>query len=219
MYTTLRAQDGHILNAYVAGNETAKAGIVVLQEIFGVNSHIRDVADFFAAQGYRVIAPALFDRVQNNIELGYTAEDIGKGLEIRSEIAQELVMLDIDAAVRALGQFVNVGVVGYCWGGTLAWLAACQNEKVAAASCWYGGGIVQYANEQSSVPVQMHFGELDKSIPASDVQTIRAAQPGVEIFEYPAVDHGFGCDQRGSYNGEATELARERTLSFFAKHL
>ncbi len=219
MYMTLRAEDGHVLDAYVAGEETARAGIVVIQEIFGVNSHIRDVVDFFAAQGYRVIAPALFDRVQAKVELGYTQKDVQKGLELRSEISQEQVLQDIAAAVQALDKQSSVGVVGYCWGGTLAWLAACQNARVSAASCWYGGGIAQVANEQTAVPVQMHFGERDKSIPASDIELIRKAQPGVEMFVYADVDHGFGCDQRSSYDKAATELARLRTISFFAKHL
>lgn len=219
MYMTLRAQDGHVFDAYVAGAETARAGIVVIQEIFGVNSHIRDVADFFAGQGYRVIAPALFDRVQAKVELGYTPKDIQKGLDLRSEISQEQVLQDIAAAVQALDRQTSVGVVGYCWGGTLAWLAACQIPGVKAASCWYGGGLAQVANEQTTVPVQMHFGELDKSIPASDIELIRRVQPGVEMFVYAGVDHGFGCDQRGSYDKAATELARLRTISFFAKHL
>lgn len=219
MYMTLRAEDGHVFDAYVTGEETARAGIVLIQEIFGVNSHIRDVADFFAAQGYRVIAPALFDRVQAKVELGYAREDIQKGLELRSEISQEQVMMDIAAAVQALEKQSSAGVVGYCWGGTLAWLAACEIAGVNAASCWYGGGLAQVANEQTAVPVQMHFGELDKSIPLSDVEIIRQAQPDAEMFVYPGVDHGFGCDQRGSYNQAATELARQRTLSFFAKHL
>lgn len=219
MYMTLRAQDGHVFDAYVAGEETACAGIVVIQEIFGVNSHIRDVADFFAAQGYRVIAPALFDRVQAKVELGYTQKDVQKGLELRSEIGQEQVLQDIAAAVQALDKQSSVGVVGYCWGGTLAWLAACKIPGVKAASCWYGGGLAQAAHEQTTVPVQMHFGEQDKSIPASDIELIRKAQPGVEMFVYAGVDHGFGCDQRGSYDKAATELARLRTISFFAKHL
>ncbi|MBK1780304.1 dienelactone hydrolase family protein [Advenella sp. WQ 585] len=219
MYMTLRAEDGHVFDAYVTGEETARAGIVLIQEIFGVNSHIRDVAGFFAAQGYRVVAPALFDRVQAKVELGYAQQDIQKGLELRSEISQEQVMMDIAAAVQALEKQSSVGVVGYCWGGTLAWLAASEIASVNAASCWYGGGLAQVATEQTAVPVQMHFGELDKSIPLSDIEIIRQAQPDAEMFVYPGVDHGFGCDQRGSYNQAATELARQRTLSFFAKHL
>jgi len=189
------------------------------QEIFGVNSHIRDVADSFAQQGYRVICPALFDRVQPGVELGYTADDVQQGLATRAKIETSQALMDIDACAAAFSPNVKIGIVGYCWGGTLSWLAACKNTRLSAASCWYGGGIAQHKDDQPIMPVQMHFGEEDGSIPMQDVASIREAQPDVEIYTYAGAGHGFGCNQRASFDATATTLAQERTLAFFAKLL
>lgn len=219
MYIQLTTSDNHTLNAYVTGPEDAEHGLVVAQEIFGINSHIRDVADYFAGQGYRVICPALFDRAQADVELGYTAADIQTGLALRDQIPTVQTLLDLDAAAHALQAQKTIGIVGYCWGGTLAWLAASRSNAFTAASCWYGGSIIKTKDEIPSIPVQMHFGLLDKSIPPNDVAAIQDAQPSVEIHTYPAADHGFGCNQRGSFNEPAWELANERTLHFFAQHL
>ncbi|MGH8813699.1 MAG: dienelactone hydrolase family protein [Advenella sp.] len=218
MTITLTAADGHILQAYTAGAEDAERGIVVLQEIFGVNSHIRDVCDFYAAKGYRVIAPALFDRIEPGVEMGYTAQDVERGKQFKAKVSYEDALKDIEAAAAALSAQKKIGVVGFCWGGALTWLAACRSGAFSAASCWYGGGIAQLRDEKAQCPVQMHFGEKDKSIPLSDVEAIRAAQPDVEVCIYDA-DHGFGCDQRGSYDPFASELARTRTVEFFKAHL
>lgn len=218
METSIKASDGHTLSAYIAGSEDASKGIVIVQEIFGVNSHIRELADFFATQGYRAVCPALFDRVQPGIELGYAPEDVQSGLAYRSKTTDEQALLDVEAAAGVLTQQASIGVVGYCWGGTIAWLAACRSNKFTAASCWYGGGIEKAKDETPKIPVQMHFGESDKSIPMHDVQAIRAAQPKVEIYTYEAAGHGFGCDQRGSYNATAADVARKRTLAFFGEH-
>ena len=214
MNITLTAADGHTLQAYVAGPEDAENAIVVLQEIFGVNSHIRDVCDFYAAKGYRVIAPALFDRVQPGIELGYAAADIARGKELKAAVSYEQALQDIEAAAAAMSRQKKIGVVGFCWGGTLSWVAACRSSLFSAASCWYGAGIAELRDEKARCPVQMHFGDRDKSIPAADVAAIRKAQPNVDICTYDA-DHGFGCDQRGSFDPVASELARTRTVEFF----
>lgn len=214
MNITLTAADGHTLQAYVAGPEDAENAIVVLQEIFGVNSHIRDVCDFYAAKGYRVIAPALFDRVQPGIELGYAAADIDRGKALKAAVSYEQALLDIEAAAAAMSTQKKIGVVGFCWGGSLTWVAACRSSQFSAASCWYGAGIAELRNEKARCPVQMHFGDRDKSIPAADVEAIRKAQPDVDICTYDA-DHGFGCDQRGSFDPVASELARTRTVEFF----
>ncbi len=218
MTITLTATDGHILQAYTAGAEDAERGIVVLQEIFGVNSHIRDVCDFYASKGYRVIAPALFDRIEPGVEMGYTAGDVERGKQFKAKVSYEDALKDIEAAAAALSQQKKIGVVGFCWGGTLTWLAACRSAEFSAASCWYGAGIAELRDEKAQCPVQMHFGEKDKSIPPSDVDAIRAAQPDVDVCIYDA-DHGFGCDQRGSYDPFASELARTRTVEFFKAHL
>ncbi|MGE0225171.1 MAG: dienelactone hydrolase family protein [Acetobacteraceae bacterium] len=214
----LKAADGHTLSAYVAGPENATKGVVVIQEIFGLNHHIRDMADRFAAQGYAVVAPALFDRVQKGIELGYTQDDIGKGREYRMKLSDAQVMADVEAAAGHLSG-KKLGIVGYCFGGTVAWWGATRTTKFAASSCWYGGGIAGTKDERPNCPVQMHFGEKDASIPMTDVDAIRAAQPKVESHVYMGAEHGFGCNERGSFSKPDYELAQRRTLDFFAKHL
>ncbi|MFN6955649.1 MAG: dienelactone hydrolase family protein [Acetobacteraceae bacterium] len=215
---SLTAADGHRLTAYRAGPQDAPRALVVVQEIFGVNRHIRSVCDRFAAEGYAAIAPALFDRVGAGIELGYEAADVAQGRELRGRIDPGLTVLDVLAAAAALPRGVKRGIVGYCWGGTVAWHGATRTSAFAAASGWYGGGIAAAKEEQPRCPVQLHFGETDASIPMADVEAIRAAQPGVEVHVYGG-GHGFGCDERGSYVEADYRLAQRRTLEFFARHL
>ena len=214
----LNAADGHTLSAYRAGDAAARRGLVVVQEIFGVNHHIRNVCDRFAAEGYFAVAPALFDRAQRGIELGYTQEDIPRGREWRAKLTDEGVLADLTAAAGALGPRKR-GIVGYCFGGTVAWWGATRAELFGAAVGWYGGAIAATRTATPHCPVQLHFGETDASIPLADVEAIRAAQPAVEIYVYPGAGHGFGCDERASYNAEAAQLAQSRTLAFLAKHL
>lgn len=214
----LKAADGHSFAAYVAGPKDATKGIVVIQEIFGLNHHIRDMADRFAAQGYAVVAPALFDRVQPGVELGYTQDDIGKGREFRMKLSDPQVMLDVEAAANHLAG-KKLGIVGYCFGGTVAWWGATRTTKFAASSCWYGGGIPGTKDEKPNCPVQMHFGEKDASIPMQDVEAVRAAQPKVDIYVYMGAQHGFGCNERGSFSQPDYALAQQRTLDFFAAKL
>ncbi|HVY16513.1 MAG TPA: dienelactone hydrolase family protein [Rhodopila sp.] len=214
----LKAADGFSFSAYVAGPKDATKGIVVIQEIFGVNHHIRDMADRFAAAGYAVVAPALFDRVEKGVELGYTQDDIGKGRDFRMKLSDPQVMLDVEAAAGHLSG-KKLGIVGYCFGGTVAWWGATRTTKFAASSCWYGGGIPGTKDEKPNCPVQMHFGEKDASIPMSDVDAVRAAQPKAEVYVYMGAQHGFGCDERGSFSKPDYELAQKRTLEFFAKHI
>ena len=214
----LTAADGHVLAAYRAGPEGAARGLVVIQEIFGVNHHIRTVCDRFAAQGYAVIAPALFDRVAPGTELTYEPDGVAKGRELRGRIADEATMHDVAAAAAALGG-VPHGIVGYCWGGTVAWWGATRAQGFRAAVGWYGGGIAATRMETPACPVQLHFGEKDAGIPLTDVDAVREAQPGVEVFVYPGAQHGFGCDERGSFDPEAAALAQERTLAFLGRHV
>jgi len=215
---TLKAADGHTLSAWRDGPDSASRGLVVVQEIFGVNQHMRNVCAKFAAEGYAVVAPALFDRVRPGIELGYTPDDVATGRELRGKVAEAGTMADIDAAAAALGGLTR-GIVGYCWGGTVAWLGATRTHHFKAACGWYGGGIAATRSETPQCPVQLHFGDKDTSIPAHDIAAIRAAQPGVEVFVYAGAGHGFGCDERGSFSAKDAELAQQRTLAFFAKHL
>ncbi|MCC7281112.1 MAG: dienelactone hydrolase family protein [Acetobacteraceae bacterium] len=215
----LTAADGHRFAAYCAGPRAAARALVVVQEIFGVNGHMRRVAERFAAQGYAVLAPALFDRVERGVELGYAAEDVARGRALRAGVANEKAMLDIEAAAAALPAGTKTGIVGYCWGGTIAWWGATRTRKFLASSCWYGGGIAGTATETPNCPVQMHFGERDSSIPMADVATIREAQRDIEIFVYPGAQHGFGCDERASYSAADAQAAQTRTLAFLARHL
>lgn len=214
----LKAADGFSFSAYVAGPANATKGVVVVQEIFGVNHHIRSMADRFAAEGYAVVAPAVYDRVQRDVELGYTQADIDSGREIRMKLSDTDLMKDIEAAADHLAG-KKLGIVGYCFGGTVAWWGATRTTKFSAASCWYGGGIPGTKNETPHCPAQMHFGEKDASIPMTDVDAVRAAQPKVESFVYGGAQHGFGCDERATYDKASYELAQKRTLELFAKHL
>lgn len=214
----LSARDGHKLSAYRATSPHAKKGLVVAQEIFGVNEHIRRVCDAFAEQGYDVIAPALFDRAERSVELGYAPEDVARGVELRSWVPEAGTVCDIEAAAATLGD-KTVGLVGYCWGGTVAWWGATRSRRFSAAVGWYGGSIAAYRRAKPNCPVQLHFGELDASIPLVDVYVIREAHPDVESFLYPGVGHAFGTVGRANYDAEATARAQERTLAFFAKHL
>jgi carboxymethylenebutenolidase len=215
---TLTASDNFMLSGYSAGPENATKGIVVVQEIFGVNNHIRSMADAYAAAGYKVIAPAMFDRAQPGADLGYGPDDRKAGLEMRGKVTEAQSVLDVIAAAKALGTR-STGIVGYCFGGSMAWLGATRTHDFQAASCWYGGGIASAKDERAHCPVQMHFGETDGSIPISDIDAIKAAQPTAEIFVYAGAGHGFGCADRDSFNKEAFDLAQQRTLDFFARHL
>lgn len=218
---TLRlvANDGSALSAYHVRPTTApKAGLVVLQEIFGLNPHIRRVCDGFAAQGYEVLAPALFDRIEPGVELGYDAAALAKGKTFPPRLGWDNPLRDVAAAVAALRGAGKVGVVGYCWGGSLAFLAAARLEGLAAAVGYYGSAIAKNLDATPKVPTLLHFGETDASIPLSDVDAIRAQQRGVEVHVYPA-GHGFNCDARGAYDAPSAKLALERTLAFFAQHL
>ncbi len=214
----LKAADGFTLGAYSAGPADAVAGLVVVQEIFGVNHHMRAVADAFAAEGYAVIAPALFDRASPGVELGYDEAGIKRGLELRAQVPEAGTLADIAASAAALGNR-PLGIIGYCWGGTVAWWGATRTTTFGAAIGWYGGGIAAARAEIPHCPVQLHFAEDDHGISMTDVEAIRAAQPGVEIFTYAGAGHGFGCDERGSYNAASAAQAQTRSLAFFAQHL
>ena len=217
---TLTAEDGHRLGAYRAAPAgTPRGGLVVVQEIFGVNSHIQRTCDGFAADGYVALAPALFDRVERDYATGYSPADIDAGRAVRGKLSMDDAIADVRAAVRELARSGSkVGVVGYCFGGTMAWLAGTRIDGVAAAVGYYGGGIADTAQETPRCPVMLHFGETDASIPAEHWEKVRAHHPGVPVHVYPA-GHGFNCDERGSYDAESARLSRERTLAFLHQHV
>jgi len=215
----LTASDGHRLAAYRADPAgQPRGGIVVIQEIFGVNSHIKSVTDGFAADGYLAIAPAMFDRAQKNADLGYSPQDIEKGRGIRAKITTDMAMKDSEAAVKAAAAAGKVGIVGYCWGGFVAWMASAKVPGLACAVPYYGGGILDNADLQPKVPLMGHFGDKDAHIPVEGVKQLAEKHKRQQIFIY-AADHGFNCDQRGSYNAPAAKQARSRTLEFFRKHI
>ncbi len=216
----LRSKDGQELGAYVVqSGEPATAGIVVVQEIFGVNGHIRSVVDRYAEEGFVAIAPALFDRIEPNVELGYEGADMQRAMSLMGKFDMDTAVDDVGAAVAYLHGFgcKKVGVVGFCLGGTLAWLSA-SRLPVDAAVGYYGGRIAQYIDETPKVPVMLHFGDQDQHIPATEIDRIKKAYRQIPIYTYPA-GHGFNCDARASYDAPSALRARERTLSFLREHL
>jgi len=216
----LTAKDGHKFTGYEAKpSGKARGGLVMVQEIFGVNHHIKAVSDGYAADGFHVVAPAYFDRVGKDIQLGYSEADIQKGREIRGKITWDQILADTQAGIDALKGSGKLGIIGYCFGGSVAWLGATRFKDFAASVCYYGGQIAQFAEEKPNCPVLMHFGETDHAIPLADLGKIRAAQGAiVELQVYPA-GHGFTCDERGSYHAPSSKLARERSVAFLKQHL
>lgn len=218
--TELKTKDGQTISAYRA--EPAgkpRGGIVVIQEIWGVNSHIKSVADGYAKEGYVAIAPAIFDRVQKGVVMDqYDQETMQKGFGYMQKVDQDKALLDIGAAVQEASKVGRVGVVGFCFGGRMAWLSASRVPGIAASVPYYGGGIPDLASEKPKVPVMLHFGEKDPWIPVAAVEKFKSVHPNLPVHMY-AADHGFNCDLRGSYDAAAAKLARERTLEFFHKHV
>ena len=217
----LTASDGHQLDAYVARPAGQPiAGLVVIQEIFGVNKHIRSIADGYARDGFLAIAPAIFDRIERNVELPYDGPEAQKGMAIMQKLDLDSTLKDVDAALEYARQQTGKksGVIGYCFGGLLAWLSATRLHPDAAVG-YYAGRIGNYAAESPHAPVQLHFGKLDTHIPAEQVEKVHSAHPEVEIHWYENAGHGFNCDMRASYNAEASALARTRALAFLKKFL
>ncbi len=223
-FIDLTAADGTTFPAYVAQPAgKPKGGVVVVQEIFGVNSHIQAVADGYAADGFLAVAPATFHRVKADVSLGYEQADMEAGFALKGAVEAlpaPGVMQDLQAAIAHAAQAGKVGIVGYCWGGLLTWRAACTLTGLTAAVPYYGGGMTQpdEVARQPQVPVLAHFGDQDHWIPLDTIEAFKTAHPEVEVHVYNA-HHGFNCDQRGSYNEDAAKLARSGTVAFFARHL
>jgi carboxymethylenebutenolidase len=217
----LTAADRHQLDAYVARpTGTPIAGLVVIQEAFGVNRHIRSVTDSYAKDGFLTVAPAYFDRIERGVELGYQGADREKGISIARKINWDDAVKDTAAALAYLSGETKrkCGVIGYCFGGSMAWLAATRlNPSVAVG--YYGGSISKFAGETPHCSVMLHFGKLDQHIPKEEIDKLQAAHEEVEIFWYEGADHGFNCDDRSAYNPQAAKLARERSLEFLKKNV
>ncbi|MEM7024509.1 MAG: dienelactone hydrolase family protein, partial [Pseudomonadota bacterium] len=216
----LRASDGHQFGGYRAEPEGSPRGaVVVLQEIFGVNSHMREVCDRFADQGYVALAPALFDRHQRNFQSGYAPEEVKRAREFLGVVDWDAMMRDVEAAVDSVRAVGPVAVVGFCLGGSLAFLAATRIDGVVAAIGYYGGKIAAHAEEVPHCPTQLHFGAEDQGIPLSDVDLVAAKRPDCEVHIYEGAGHGFNCDQRSSYHPEAAREAWNRTTSWLDRHI
>ena len=216
----LTASDNFQLGGYRADPSTApKAAIVVIQEIFGVNHHIRAVCDRLAGEGYVAIAPSIFDRIEPNFTSGYSPDEIAVARKFVANPDGTAMLRDTQAAIDAVKELGPVGIIGFCLGGSVAYAAATKLSGLSAAVGYYGGAIVRFADDKPKVPTQLHFGEKDAGIPLSDVEIIRAKRPEVEIHIYPGAQHGFHCDERASYDKASADLAWPRSLSFFAKHL
>lgn len=215
----LSAGDGHRFDVYQATpSGTPRGGLVVIQEIFGMNSHMRQVCDQYAADGYACIGPALFDRVGKGIELGYGSADQSLGMATRQKLDWDATLRDVAAAHDAVRAFGKVGILGYCFGGSVAWLGATRQDFVCAIS-YYGGNVAGFANEVPRCPTICHIGSEDKSITAEKIDIIRTSRPEVQVYVYDGAGHGFNCDQRGSWNAAAAHLARQRSLDFLHKNL
>ena len=217
---TLTTSDKHTLGAYRADPAgTPKGGVVVIQEIFGVNHHIRTICDRLAANGYTAIAPAVFDRFVRDFECGYTPDEIAHARSYLGNLNWDHMILDMAAAQANVRSVGALGVIGFCMGGTASFLAACRIPGFAAGVSFYGGGIGKFADEKPKCPMQMHFGEADDGIPMTVIEEIKHKQRPAEIYTYPAAPHGFACDERASFRQDASDLAWKRTYEFFAKHL
>ncbi|MGE0796836.1 MAG: dienelactone hydrolase family protein [Lautropia sp.] len=215
----LASADGFRLKAYKASPVgRAKGAIVIAPEIFGVNSHIRSVADGYAADGYLVVAPQLFDRAERDFETGYGPDDIAAGRAIIGKLDWANTMRDTAAAVEHARPAGKVAVIGYCWGGTIAWLASSRTNGVACTVAYYGGGIPDFIGEAPKTPMMLHIGEQDQRPSPETGREVSARYPDTKVFIYPA-GHGFNCDQRGSYDAGSAQLARQRTLEFLKQHL
>ena len=216
----LTASDNFQLGGYRADPATApKAAVVVIQEIFGVNHHIRAVCDRIAGNGYVAIAPAIFDRIERDFQCGYSPEEIAVARKFVANPDWTAMLRDTQAAIDAVKDVGPVGIVGFCLGGSVVYAAATKLSGLSAAIGYYGGAIVRFADDKPTMPTQLHFGEKDAGIPLTDVETIRAKRPDVEIHVYPGAQHGFNCEERASYDKASADIARQRSIEFFARHL
>ena len=216
----LTASDNFQLGAYRADPASApKAAVVVIQEIFGVNHHMRAVCNRLAGEGYVAIAPSIFDRVEPNFTSGYSPEEVAVARKFVANPDWAAMLRDTQAAIDAVRNVGPVGIIGFCLGGSIAYAAATKLSGLSAAIGYYGGAIVRFADDKPKVPTQLHFGEKDAGIPLSDVEIIRTKRPEVEIHVYPGAQHGFHCDERASYDKSSADIAWPRSLGFLAKHL
>ena len=214
----ITAKDNHQFSAYISQPpEKPKGGIVIIQEIFGVNIHIKEVTDLYASKGYLCIAPSLFDRIEKNVVLNYDENGVSRGRGLK-ELCDKDALKDIEASMSVVNSSGKVGVIGYCWGGSLSWRIACESSDLSASVCYYGGDIPKLRDLKPKCNVLTHFGELDKGIPIKDVKIFEEKRPEVLTYKYPA-DHGFNCDHRSQFNEKCANIALDRTLKFLEENI
>ena len=214
----ITAKDNHQFSAYISQPlGKPKAGIVIIQEIFGVNTHIKEVTDLYASKGFLSIAPSLFDRIEKNVTLNYDEKGVSKGRKLK-ELCDEDALKDIEACISVVSSAGKVGVIGYCWGGSLSWRIGCESSNLSASICYYGGDIPKLKDLKPRCNVLTHFGEFDKNISINDVKIFEEERPEVLTYTYPA-DHGFNCDHRSQYNKTSARIALDRTLKFLEENI
>ena len=214
----ITAKDNHQFSAYISQpSGKPKAGIIIIQEIFGVNTHIKEVTDLYASVGYLSIAPSLFDRIEKNVNLNYDETGVTKGRNLK-ELCDKNALKDIEASISVVSSAGKVGVIGYCWGGSLSWRIGCKSSNLSASVCYYGGDIPKLKYLRPKCNVLTHFGEIDKGIPIKDVKIFEKERPEVLSYTYPA-DHGFNCDYRSQFNKKCADIAHDRTLKFLERNL
>ena len=212
------AKDNHQFSAYISQPfGKPKAGIVIIQEIFGVNTHIKEVTDLYASKGYLCIAPSLFDRIEKNVTLNYDENGVSKGRNLK-ELCDEDALKDLEASISIVSSAGKVGVVGYCWGGSLSWRIGCESSNISASVCYYGGDVPKLRDLKPKCNILTHFGELDKGIPMKDVKIFEEKRSEVLTYTYPA-DHGFNCNHRRQFDEASAKVALDRTLKFLERNL
>ena len=217
-YIEITAKDNHQFSAYISQpSGKPKAGIVIIQEIFGVNSHIKEVTDLYASKGYLCIAPSLFDRIEKNVTLNYDEIGVSKGRNLK-ELCDKDALKDIEASISVVSSAGKVGVIGYCWGGSLSWKIGCEASNLSASVCYYGGDIPKLKDLKPNCNVLTHFGEFDKGIPINEVKIFEEIRPEVLTYTYPA-DHGFNCNYRSQFDKTCADIAIDRTLKFLEKYI
>lgn len=218
---SMKSSDGHSFEAYqtIPEKRPLRGGLVVVQEIFGINAHIRSVVDSFAQEGYAVLAPSLFDRIRPSVELKYDEEGLQEGIQLLTQLKTKESLLDIQCCVDALQAYGKVGIVGYCYGGSMAWASASSIKNLSCAVCYYGGRIPRMLDRPPLIPTLLHFGENDGHIPLEAVEKVKETYPDLPIHIYEGAGHGFNCDHRDDFHKESAQLAKQRTLSWLEQHL
>ena len=217
-YIKLKTNDNHTFQAYLSQpKHKIKGGIIIIQEIFGVNKHIREICNLYSKNGYLAIAPCLFDREKEMIELSYDMTGVTEGRRLK-DLLNEKSLNEIESSINYVCAAGNVGIIGYCWGGSLSWRAACTYHSLSCSVVYYGGEVPKLKHLEPKCPVMCHFGEFDKSIPINDVDEFMKINEKVDVFKYPA-DHGFNCNHRSQYNQKCSEIAFNRTIKFIEKNV